>query len=235
MLPSTNDYANNWLQSEDSPPAGSVIITDCQTNGKGQASNQWLSKPQENLTFSMIYYPVFLPLDNLFALNMVASLSVRNVLSKYTRDIYVKWPNDVLIASKKAAGVLIKNTLSGKKITTSIVGIGLNINQLDFPTLPKATSLSIATGQKHDRNTILNEVISAFENLYQRLKTGGYMELKKAYLDKLYLFNTMASFAIPNGSNFRGKIIGVKEDGRLVIKKEGRTVYYRFQEIIFLD
>ncbi len=233
MLPSTNDFVQNWVQSENSPKEGSIVIADNQTSGKGQAKNKWRVQPNQNLTFSMIYYPIFLPLDRLFALNMVASLAIHNSLKKYTPMAIIKWPNDVLIGDKKCAGILIRNTLSGKKLATSIIGIGLNVNQVAFPTLPEATSLAQATNQQYDKTVLLNEIIAAFENRLLRLKLGGYDALKKDYVQVLYQKGLPSTYTRSDGTSFVGTILDVSEEGQLLVSVHGKIVAFANKAIQF--
>src|SRR5690554_4031443 len=138
---STNDVAKDKLKEKEAAE-GSIIITDQQTNGRGQRGNQWHSEPGMNLTFSLILSPKFLDPSELFGLNMAVALGIREALAQYISGVMVKWPNDIVHKEKgKLGGILIENSLKGQKIESSIVGVGLNINQVEFP-LSQATSLA---------------------------------------------------------------------------------------------
>ncbi|HHB80095.1 MAG TPA: biotin--[acetyl-CoA-carboxylase] ligase, partial [Saprospiraceae bacterium] len=235
LLPSTNDFATNWCQSDHLPPEGSLVMADLQTAGKGQGSHTWLSEKGLNLTFSMIYYPDFLPLDRLFALNMVAALAVWESLQAFKiPKTSVKWPNDVMIGHQKVAGILIRNTLAGKRIGSSVIGIGLNVNQTVFPKgLPHATSVAIATGQEQNKMSILQRIIQAFEEKYILLKQGNFASIKSQYLRQLYLIGQESLFYRSDGTPFHGTITGIKDSGHLLIDTQGRIEAFDFQTIRF--
>ena len=130
---STNALAEQILADE-GISEGTVIIADEQTNGTGQKDNIWLSDPGKNLTFSAIIYPTFLPLELQFFISIISSLAIKNSLQKLIgEEVKVKWPNDVMVSNKKVAGILIKNSLDKRKIKSTIIGVGLNVNQDVFP------------------------------------------------------------------------------------------------------
>lgn len=235
LLPSTNDFATKWCQSGILPPEGSIVLANHQTEGKGQTGNTWLVEAGKNLTFSLIYYPSLLSLDRLFALNMVASLAVLEVVKQLEiPNATVKWPNDVLIGSKKVAGILIRNSLSGKQLSSSIIGIGLNVNQVIFPTeISHATSIAKETGEQLDQEFILNHIILAFETRFLALQAGEYHVLKKEYLANLYKMGTSCSFARKGGEIFDGTILGVEDSGLLRVAINDKVEAFDFQAIKF--
>lgn len=235
LLPSTNDFAHNLIQIGDFLPEGSIIHTNNQTKGKGQGKNQWVSSPNQNLTFSMIYYPKPLPLRYLFALNMISSLAVLEAAKHQNiKNLSVKWPNDILYNDQKIAGILIRNTLSQKSLTASIIGIGLNVNQTIFDkNLPRATSLALATNQQLDRQLIFQHIIDAFERRYTQLLAGDYINIKTEYLKNLYRFGLTAKYYPTQGEPFQGKIIDVLESGHLVITSNGQAYQFATGEISF--
>src|SRR5690554_3701783 len=126
---STNDVAMQKYRSGEAPE-GTIVITDKQTEGRGQRGNQWLTQPNLNLTFSLILTPVFLDASEQFGLNMAVSLGIREALSDYVQGIIIKWPNDILHEENgKIGGILIENSVTHKGIELAMVGVGLNINQ----------------------------------------------------------------------------------------------------------
>ena len=235
LLPSTNDFASQWCQSALLPPEGSLVIAENQTKGKGQTGNSWQSEAGRNLTFSMIYYPDFLALKQLFALNMIASLAVSESLAHLNlNNLAIKWPNDILINHKKVAGILVRNSLAGKKLAGSVIGIGLNVNQLIFPQgIPNATSLQIATNQLIDKDDILNRIIQHFETHYIALKNGQYNSIKHRYLKQLYMKGQTHTFFRKDKTPFQGKILDVRDSGHLLVDVEGDIKAFDFQEIKF--
>ena len=156
---STNDYFKTDSTNFKPLPEWSAIMAKHQTAGRGQRGNTWIVAPGVNLTFSVLLYPNFLSLPQHFTLNILVSLSIIDWLDRLGIPAQIKWPNDIIIHHKKVAGFLIENSSRAGKINKSILGIGVNINQTEFPSdlKEKATSLQLQTGQKWD--DLLNFVL----------------------------------------------------------------------------
>ena len=134
----------------------------------------------------------------------------------------VKWANDIYWVDEKIAGILIQNALSGSRLQHSIIGIGLNINQLDFPTDFNATSLKRILKEDFELVELVEQLAKAIEQRYLQLKTGDFKKLHEEYLSKLYRFGIESAFQYTNGEPFRGTIVGVSNVGRLeVLTTEG--------------
>jgi len=228
---STNDVAFQKYRAGD-VREGSIIITDKQIQGRGQRGNRWVTEPGVNLTFSLILTPLFLDASEQFELNMAIALGIREALSEYNSGIMVKWPNDIVHEEKgKLGGILIENTVSNKGIELSVVGIGLNINQVNFPFI-NATSMAQLAASPVDKDEIFKVVISRIEKYYLLLKKGNKKTVKEAYQFHLFRFGEMCVYN--DGMPFSGKIIGISEDGKLIIEKENSLVYhYSFKEVQF--
>jgi len=166
---------------------------------------------------------------------MLTSLAVADVmLAQKIKNTSVKWPNDVLIDTKKVAGILIQNTLTGKKITSTVIGIGLNVNQTIFPKgIPNATSMRLATKLRYNKNDILNQFIEFFESRYLNLKSGHYESLKQEYLNHLFLYNQESTFWLDDNTKFIGTIIDIQDSGHLVMAVNGHQKKFNFREIRF--
>jgi BirA family biotin operon repressor/biotin-[acetyl-CoA-carboxylase] ligase len=232
---STNDIAAEMIQSGQHVFEGTVIITDNQTAGRGQRGNVWVASENENLTFSVIFNPTFLKAHEQFQLNVAVSLAVLDFLTEFIDDgLSVKWSNDIYHENKKMGGILIENSLQGYQIGYSIVGIGLNINQLNF-NLPTATSLRGVTQNplRYDLPTLLNLLVEKLEKNYLTIKTGKYPELKAKYLANLFRFQEYHYFR-KNGQQFLGQIVGIDETGKLAIETEGLLLYFDFKEVEFV-
>lgn len=213
---------------------GSVVITDKQTNGKGQRGNTWVSESGKNLTFTLMLKPAFLKIAEQFSMTMVISLAVKEVFEKflYENDIKIKWPNDIYVNEKKCAGILIENSLKGNKIECMIVGIGMNINQ-GFFQLSKATSLFGETGKEFDLINVLEETLLTIEKYYLMLKQQGVHKLRPDYLANLLWRNEWHLFRT-NEDCFTGKILGVDQLGRLVVETQNNQQTFDIKEISFV-
>ena len=111
-----------------------VVTTNEQTKGRGQQANSWISEPHKNLTASVFIKDIDLNINNQKYLNFAISLAVFEVLlDEQIPKPSIKWPNDIMSAKNKICGILIENNIRNHKINTTIVGIGLNVNQIEFP------------------------------------------------------------------------------------------------------
>lgn len=228
---STNEYAQQLLRQKEAGE-GMIIFTDKQTKGKGQRGNRWWTEPGMNLTFSLILEPKFLRSNQQFDLNMVICLSIWELLNQYDPNFVIKWPNDILHKTHgKIAGVLIENSLQSQWMESSIVGIGLNVNQ-DMQIIPRALSLFNLTGQTYDLWVILEKLVQRIEWNYIRLKRGEIRLLRNSYLKNLLNYQQKQLFS--DGEVFEGVIIGVGEDGKLLVDKDGSVRSYGFKEIQYL-
>lgn len=236
---STNDLARSSEY-----PAGSIIIAERQTSGRGQRGNKWESTAGENLTFSVVLHPEFLRADMQFYISKVVSLTICDVLDSLGLPAKIKWPNDIYIGDKKIAGILIENDILDANISKSIIGIGLNVNQKQFDTaLPNPASILCETGHVSDRTEILKLIIICLSKRYGQLLSEEYSIIDSEYMSYLYRAQEEHPYydALTR-SKFRGIIRSVKPTGELEvehIKEAGsertgsNTVYYLFKEIEF--
>ncbi|MCY1632903.1 biotin--[acetyl-CoA-carboxylase] ligase [Marinifilum sp. D737] len=230
---STNNFALELIKSAN-PAAGTVVLTLNQTKGRGQQTNSWESESGKNLTISIILRPEFLPIPDQFHISMVISLGVHDYLKEYLDDVLVKWPNDIYVGDKKIAGILIEHSIMGSVLSTSVCGIGLNINQRKFVSdAPNPISLSNCTNQEYDLETELSNLLGKIENRYFQLEDGDKKQLEKDYLDTLYWMNEPHTYKDKNGV-FKGKIVGITEWGQLRIVAEGKERIYNFKEVSFV-
>ncbi len=236
-LDSTNLEAERLFQQQ-KLTEGTVLFAHEQFAGRGQMGNQWLAQAGMNLTFSLILTPKFLPFpEEHFLLNEVIVLGIKDTLEEMNvKNVKVKWPNDVMVDNKKIAGILIQNTISGKRIKHSIVGIGLNVNQDEFPEgADKATSLRRVLEKEFDLGKMLNLLCQRIEYYYLKLKRGDIQFLEEEYHNSLYKIGKQSLYERMDGSKFLGKIKGVKRMGFLQVENEKQeTESFQFKEIKFL-
>jgi BirA family transcriptional regulator, biotin operon repressor / biotin---[acetyl-CoA-carboxylase] ligase len=230
---STNTYATQLMRKE-SVTEGTVILAEVQTQGRGQGGNSWLSDKGLNLLASIILKPDFLPAHQQFYLSMCISAGIQEYISKKDVPAVIKWPNDILIHHKKVAGILIENTILSQNLNTSVVGIGLNVNQEIFPAgLPDPTSLKLELHKSFDVPAVLGELLPFVEARLSQLYAGNFNEIKTLYLNKLWLMNTRARFTDRLGT-YEGKIVDVAESGELVVvTTNGETRLYGFKEVVY--
>lgn len=230
---STNSLINE-LNDQSGLPEGAVVITDNQTAGRGQRGNSWISEPRRNLTCSILLQTGFLQAKDQFQLNMVISLSILKALKGLVSQIIkLKWPNDIYIEGRKIGGILIESQLQGESLTSSIVGIGINVNQEQMDQ-PRAASLYNFSHTEFDLNEIFQSLMESVEHEYIELRSGRTAMLKQQYLNALYKYKEEQQFEYGN-ERFNGFIHDVDEQGKLIVNSRGRIQRFAFKEVKFID
>ncbi len=261
-----------WLKTIDSTnsealrrmgelPSGTVLAAYEQTAGRGQRGNTWFSEPGKNLTFSIVLkFPAgFLAAGDAFLLNCLCSVAAVVFLSGFGVVASVKWPNDIFVGGRKICGMLLENGLSEGSVAHSVMGIGMNVFQTEFP-LVNATSLALVLGagevpipsvaeKKADAPSgratspapnlapYLEGFLRLFEERLQMLDdAAGRLELFDAYESLLYRRGVSARYHdCLRGEDFEGVIRGVEADGRLCVEDASGTVRrYYFKEISYV-
>jgi BirA family biotin operon repressor/biotin-[acetyl-CoA-carboxylase] ligase len=221
---STNDYLRA-LTLDQSCQDYTVITTKKQSKGKGQMGSFWFSEPGKNLTFSVFKCNLNLDLEYQFLLNVVVALSIYKGLGSYNlKQLFVKWPNDILAEQKKVCGVLIETVIKSGKIDSAILGIGLNVNQLNFDGLPKASSLKQITGIHYNLDEVLQSITDSLRYYFEWLEVGKYAELLEAYNNVLFRKEKPSTFKNTEGDLYIGVIKGVTKNGLLQVLFEDNVL-----------
>jgi len=233
VIGSTNNYAATQLLTK-RLPEGSVFVADSQVDGRGQASNKWESEPNMNLTFSILLFPDFIKISRQFEISKAISLGVTDFLKDLTEQVSIKWPNDIYIGRGKVAGILIENSVRIDKISSCIVGIGLNVNQQAFVgNSPNPVSLSQITHQVYNLEASLSELCLKIDKRYLQLRNGASRQIDEHYTEMLYQLGIWSGYSDENG-DFEGRIMGVDQIGRLLIEtRSGKINSYHFKEVVF--
>ena len=234
-LDSTNRFAVEYL-SKNNPSEGTVISTYNQVSGRGQIGSKWESEAFKNITLSIIVYPTFLAAQHQFWLNQVVSLGVFDCITKYiNKSVKVKWPNDIYVQDNKIAGILIQNTLSGRTIQSSIMGVGININQKTFISdAPNPTSFLLETGKEYPLDAVRADLCGCVERRYLQLRTQQHTIIRQDYLNNLYRFMEPSLFQRADGTVFNGKIIGITQNGKLRIEHNTGEEAFGLKEVGFV-
>ena len=232
---STNSFSREWYHTNKNLAPFCIVAFE-QTAGRGQRGAGWISNAGENLTMSMVYpFPAVEP-EAQFVLSAVVGLTIIEVLKELKiNHLKLKWPNDIMSANFKVGGILIENILNNGRITASIIGIGLNVNQFLFPNLPKAASLKTITGKDFDVENVMNSVI---KNLEKKLKSLESISVKNILIDyekHLFRRNKVSTFQLPSGKFLTGIIKGVSATGLLKLEEEeGDIKLYDLKELKLL-
>ncbi len=233
-LDSTNEEARRRISDLDNL---SVLSVERQTAGRGQRGNSWRSAPGENLTFSIVLkfrkgdassdesscdsavLPQLKAVDQ-FVLSEISSLALVRLLENHGIRASVKWPNDIYIGSCKVCGMLIENSILGSSVSSSIIGIGLNVNQRNFDvSLPNPTSMLLEDMKKEfDLPALLDEFMNIFVNFIDRFmddRQDSFDELREEYLSHLWRLNETARFidytVLPSGHSDKPVVTGITD------------------------
>lgn len=198
-----------------------VVTTDAQLKGRGQMGTIWEAAPGKNLTFSVLKNLDSLNVTEQFNLNILVSIAIYEVLEQYqVPDLRIKWPNDIMSGHSKICGILIENILSGHNIQSAIIGIGLNVNQLEFNALPNVSSLKLLMGVHFDLEELLQAIVAKLKALFVAFEQDGVDQLKSYYESLLFRKDKPSTFKDENGELFMGFINGVSDSGTLIILLE---------------
>ena len=228
---STNDDARDAKYRD-----GDIVWADFQTAGRGQRGHTWQSRAGENLTFSVVLEPTFLPVTEQFMLLEAVALALTGLFASLGVRTAVKWTNDIYVGDKKAVGILIEHSYAAGKLARTIVGIGINVNQTDFPSdIPNPVSLALLTGKRYELEALLRDFEQSLAHRYEQLRRGEWDALQSDYHSALYRRDERHIYALPNGEKFGGIIRGVKPQGELVVElDDGRVTSFLFKEIEFI-
>ena len=234
-LDSTNAYLMEIPENE---RVWMVVSTHEQTRGKGMGTNVWESQSGKNLTFSMGEELSFLKAADQFLLSQAVPLGLLDVLDTLLspKFLAVKWPNDLLYDGRKLCGILINSTIRGMDMGTSVIGIGLNVNQMQFnnwPTHP--VSMKMILGEEVPLEPLLKQLVEAADQRVQLLRTqDGIAKIQQDYLNRLYRYHTWADYEV-NGQIVQRYITGIDSFGRLeTLDASGKKFVYDIKEIKFL-
>ncbi len=231
VVTSTNSLARESLNASKAVE-GSVIFASEQTQGRGQLNSVWESNYGKNVLCSIILTPVFLtPIQQTY-LSMAVCLAMLDTITMFIPGASVKWPNDIYINKKKVAGLLLENAIQGNHIKHSIVGVGINVNQIDF-NVKFATSLCIETKQVMVVDDVLQLLLKHINQRYGMLKLNQWDMINKEYHKHLLGLNEECKF-ITETEEFVGVIMGVDVHGQLMVKKGDSIKNYRVKEISML-
>lgn len=234
---STNSYLREWSNNHPNITE-TAIYADNQISGRGQRGNSWESEAHCNLTTSILLKPEFIAPDHQFIISQIVSLAIKDTLSAYCKDIKIKWPNDIYYQNKKICGILIENDITENQISRTIIGIGLNVNQLIFRSdAPNPISLSQITGKSHDIRDLLVKIAKKVLQLYNALKVDPHSWLNIHNQYELSLYRNKGFHLFENQSGqFSARIHHVEQSGLLVLerKDDKELVSFAFKEIKYI-
>jgi BirA family transcriptional regulator, biotin operon repressor / biotin---[acetyl-CoA-carboxylase] ligase len=222
-IDSTNDFLKA-LSGKDELDNFTVVTTENQTKGKGQMGSKWQSESGKNLIMSVLVKDFLYNNEEVFDLSIIVSLTVIETLKSLNiPDLSIKWPNDIMAYNKKIGGILIENTIKSDGRIVSVVGLGLNVNQINFEELPNASSLAVICEAEFDKDSLLFLIIEKMKQKIELWKTNS-TNFREEYFNSLFRKGVPMSFKNPKNINFMGIIQGVSSVGKIQILLEDDSV-----------
>ena len=232
------DSTNAYLQRQqlEADIRNCVVSADEQTAGKGMGSNSWESEVGKNLTFSMALDMGFLPAERQFQLSEAVPLGIIEVLDDLlpSEKLSIKWPNDIFYENRKLAGILINSTIKANMMDVSIIGIGLNVNQMQFQNWPThPISMKMITGKDYDLQPLLVQIAEHILIKVGQLEADP-TTIEQEYLRRLFRYRSWAEYEV-DGKILRLFITGIDPFGRLQLVDEQQKPYcFEIKEIKFM-
>ena len=232
------DSTNRWMKEliqlhpSENTQHEMVVVCDYQTAGRGCGSNSWEAEQGKNLLMSVLMHPKKVSARTQFIITQIVSVAlcrtIETVIGSEHR-VTIKWPNDIYVGDKKICGVLIENSIEGRRIKDCIIGIGLNVNQTEFKSdAPNPVSIAQLTGKEMDREEVLKLFLTNLSKEYEN------KNVHQDYLGRMYRRDGLYPFET-EGTRFMARVIGVNDDGRLMLQDEdGIGHMFRFKEVAFV-
>lgn len=234
---STNNYARRLIKEACLPDRqgfalhGTAIFAHKQVAGKGQRSKVWSSEKEANIILSLVVNPQPLQLIQQFQLSACVALAVQEFFMKYAgNETKIKWPNDLYWQDRKAGGILIESGIgslstrhtggesAGGIWEWAIIGIGININQTDFPAdLPNPVSLKQITGKTFDTVALAKELCAVLNEKFTELINQGFENIYARYVHHLYKRNATIKLK-KNNRMFEAVLKTISPSGKLMVQ-----------------
>jgi BirA family biotin operon repressor/biotin-[acetyl-CoA-carboxylase] ligase len=221
-VPSTMDVAMEL--GIKGAPEGTVVFAETQTKGKGRLGRIWFSPKYKGIYLSLILRPKFAP-EKTPLLTLLSAVSICEAVKECLGlDAQIKWPNDILIQHKKAAGILTELNAEMDEVNFVIIGIGINVNNDKKSLISTAISLKEAKGEAVCRPALLQEILRKIEANYSALEHKG----PKMIIDKWREYGITLGRRVKiysHREHIEGEAVNIDMDGGLLIRKDsGITV-----------
>ncbi len=224
VVGSTNDIALKWART--GAPDWGLVIADQQSAGRGRGGRNWVTKPGSALAISLVIKPSPKELQMLPRFTALAALGLVNALEILGLQAEIKWPNDVLLDGKKAAGILVETEWQESDFTALVIGLGVNVlpesvppvEQLRYP----AISVAEATGRPIDRWVLMVELVKGMKNLRPLLTSDDFI---RVWNNKLAFRGEVKRIHLPGGTVEEFEVLGVTSEGALEVRdRHGKRV-----------
>lgn len=242
---STNNRALEGIPTEKDC---TVWAAEFQTAGRGQRGNTWKSAEAQNLMFSILFKPDFIKAKDQFIISAIVTLGIEKYLKNKGITAKIKWPNDIYVCDRKICGILIEQSVSGDTLTASVAGIGLNINQREFPKdLPNPTSLVLELERlghkpynfslRDELEILLGDIFLFYDKAREEfLKTGKFDSIYEEYLSRLYRKNEWHHYTeTADNREVEARIVGINDTACIILEyRDGTQKAFAFKEISYI-
>ncbi|MCH5228683.1 MAG: biotin--[acetyl-CoA-carboxylase] ligase [Muribaculaceae bacterium] len=228
---------NTWIAAHETELASpGLVYCKEQTAGRGQRGNSWESEPGKNITASVVFHPGDFKASAQFLISEIVALSIAEYLQKKDVSVKIKWPNDIYAENKKICGILVEHVVTGRNITRTIAGFGINLNQTEFKSdAPNPISLKMITGKNYNIDEEIKELADILEkNIYSLKEPGG---THTQFLSKLWRADGQYYnfFDRKKEERIKARITTVAEDGIIFLTTDsGEMREYAFKEIEYI-
>ena len=235
-LEQTGSTNRDLLDRSSELPEFFVLATDHQTAGRGRMGRSWEAGPKSSIMASVLLRPSFNDPAGFGWLPLITALAITKALNTLGVSATVKWPNDVLVNSKKISGILAE---ASEDLKVVVVGFGINIfqNQTQLP-VETATSLAMVTSQNIDRDLLLSNVITKLRGIYQGFVAAeGNADASGVRSELIGLSATIGqevSIEFPDGKKANGKAMDIDQTGRLVVQTQTETLKVAAGDVLHL-
>ena len=228
---STNNEALAWASQ--GAPDFSLILADEQTSGRGRMDRKWFTPPYSALAMSLILRPTAIERAHPARTTGLLALSLAESLLKLSLVPQIKWPNDVLLAGRKVAGILVESTWMGTELDALVLGMGVNVlnasvppaDQLSFP----ATSIETELGHPIERIKLLKDILLRVLDWRPNLGTEAFLN---AWEGSLAFRGQQVQVEAGSGNHVIGELLGLDTEGGLRLQDEhGKSVTVQFGEV----
>ena len=217
ILYDKTDSTNTQAKLNHNEADGTVFIAESQTSGRGSRGREWISPDGTGIWMSILLKPE-IPIEKVSQITLIAGLAVKKAIGD---DVMIKWPNDVVAQKKKVCGILTETSIVSGKIQGVVCGIGINVNDTEFPDeiAQRATSLCILKGEKLSRNTLIVSVLDEFEKLYKIFIRDGLGTIIEEYRNACITLSKNIKVVYDN-KEVTGVATNITEIGSLIIKTD---------------
>jgi BirA family biotin operon repressor/biotin-[acetyl-CoA-carboxylase] ligase len=234
VVGSTNDVAREWAGA--GAPDWALVIADAQTAGRGRGERRWLTEPGGALAFSLVLRPMPHEVGCFPRFTALAALGLIKALSGLSLAAQIKWPNDVLLAGRKVAGVLVEADWQSARVEAVVIGMGVNVSPASVPPADSlrypATAVEVALGKAIDRWALLAETLTAIRNYRAILALDALVEDWNAHLA---MRGEWVRFRVHGESPQKLRVLGVQPDGGLMLERKDGALMQALSGEILMD